>query len=119
MEDEQAQRMKFMSNMMLFIATLFVLLGIILHITTWIQEFTVFAPLQEEYWTVDKVIRDAAPAGSELANQLADIQKFGPRLMTFKLVGIGSILVGIWMALFVIAQRLGMMPMRLAKIMKG
>jgi len=113
------EKMKKMTNMMLQISGLFALLGIILFVTTWIQEFSVFSPLQQEYWSIDKATRDAAPAGSDLANQLAAIKQFGPKLMTFKLIGIGSVLVGIWISLFVIAQRLGMMPERLAKIMKS
>jgi len=119
MNDEQAKKMNTMANMMLMISALFVLLGIILQITAWIQDFNSFQPLVHDYWSIDKATRDAAPAGSELANQLATIQGFPAKLMLFKLVGIGSILVGIWIALFVIAKRLGMIPVRLAQIMKG
>lgn len=119
MNDAQAQKMNAMANMMLMISALFVLLGIVLLVTAWIQDFNVFQPLVEKYWSVDKATRDAAASGSELANQLATIQGFPAKLMLFKLVGIGSILIGIWMSLFVIARRLGMMPARLAQIMKG
>jgi hypothetical protein len=118
MDDAQAQKMNAMANMILMIAALFVILGIILHVTAWIKDFTVFQPLLEEYWTVDKATRDAAKSGSDLANKLSQIQQFPPKLMLFKLVGIGSILVGIWLALFVIARRMGMLPMRLASILK-
>jgi hypothetical protein len=119
MNDEQAQKMNAMVNMMLMIAAIFVIVGIILHITAWTLEFNQFQPLLEEYWTVDKATRDAAASGSELNQKLAQIQQFPPKLMTLKLVGIGSVLVGIWLALFVIARRIGMLPVRLASIIKS
>ncbi len=119
MNDEQAQKMNAMANMMLMVSGFFVLVGIILHITAWVQEFTVFQPLVQDYWSVDKATRDAATSGSELANQLAEIQGFPAKLMTFKLVGVGSVLTGIWISLFVIAKRIGMLPVRLASIIKS
>lgn len=119
MNEEQAQKMNAMANMMLTASGFFVLAGIILHITAWIQEFTVFQPLVQDYWSVDKATRDAATSGSELANQLAEIQSFPAKLMTFKLVGVGSVLTGIWISLFVIAKRIGMLPVRLASLIKS
>ena len=119
MNDVEAKKMQMMAGMMLMVAGLFVLLGIILHIIAWVQDLNTFQPLVNEYWSVAKATRDSAATGSELANQLATIQGFPAKLMLFKLVGIGSILVGIWLVLFVIAKRLAMMPMRLAQIMKS
>jgi len=106
-------------KMMIIVGLIFALVGIILQVTAVVQEFGTFAPLQESYWSVSKADRDAALSGSELSNQLTEIQKFPPRLMTFKLVGIGSILVGICITLVAILMALKMMPVKLGKILKG
>lgn len=118
MNDQEAAKMKQMATMLLMMSMLFVLLGIILEVTAYVQEFTKFAPLQESYYTLDKATRDAAPAGSALAKQLAVIQNFPPKLILFKLTGIASILVGIWISLVIIAKRIGGMPDRLGFILK-
>lgn len=118
MDDAQAEKMNKMAGMMLMMSAMFLLLGIILELTAFFQEFTRFAPLQDAYWSIDKATRDAAPAGSKLANQLAEINKFGPKLMTFKLTGIASILTGIFIVLVIIAKRMGGLPGRLGYILK-
>jgi hypothetical protein len=112
---EKEAMMKQMRILMM-IGILFLLIGIILHIIVLAQEFGKFAPLQERYWNINKAERDAAPTGSALAQDLVRIKNFTPKLMTFKLVGIGSILAGIFLMLFGILKALIMMPIRLAGI---
>lgn len=118
MDDQEAAKMKQMAGMMLMMSMMFALLGIILEISAYVQEFGTFAPLQEKYWAIDKVTRDAAPAGSALASQLAEIKNFPPRLILFKLTGIASILVGIFLTLVIISKRMGGLPDRLGFILK-
>lgn len=102
----------------MMLGMLFLLIGAALQITAIVQEFSSFAPLQEQYYSVSKADRDAAPTGSALSQQLVEISKFPPKLMTFKLVGIGSILVGVFFLLGGILMALKMMPHRLAKVMR-
>jgi len=101
------------------LAFLFLLVGVVLQVTSFSLEFSKFAPLLDDYYGQhSKAERDSAPAGSELALQQAEITKFPPKLMTFKLVGIGSILTGIFLLLFIIIQALKIMPIRLGKLLK-
>ena len=74
--------------------------------------------LQANYWSVAKSERDAAATGSELNQQLVQIQQAPSSLLELKLVGIGKILTGIFALLFVIGIFLFMMPIRLAQMMK-
>ena len=77
-----------------------------------------FNDLQAEYWIQSKADRDAAPAGSELNQQLVRLQQYPSQLLFLKLVGLGKILTGIFASLFVIGIFLFMMPIRLAQFMK-
>ena len=77
-----------------------------------------FHALQQEYFTLSKVEREAAVTGSELNQKLVQIQNYPSELLRLKLVGIGKILTGILSALLAIAFLLFMMPIRLAKLMK-
>jgi len=77
-----------------------------------------FHGLQETYFSMDKVTRDSAPAGSEINQQLVEIQQYPSDLLRLKLVGVGRILVGIYVLLFGILIALVMMPVRLGKIIK-
>lgn len=115
MEEEAMKKV----GMMRMAAMAFVMLGALLQVVAFYAEFAEFAPLQQKYWSISKAEREAAPTGSELANQLAAIQNFPPRLMTFKLVGIGSILIGILIMLGGILFALGQMPMRLSAAIKA
>jgi len=72
----------------------------------------------EQYWSIDKVTRDAAPANSELANQLVEIKNTPSDLLRLKLVGVGRILTGIYILLFGILIALMVMPVRLSQMMK-
>jgi len=106
-----------MRKMMVMMGMLFMIIGIIFHVAVLVQEFGVFGPLQKEYWSISKAERDAAPTGSTLANQLAEIKNFTPKLMTYKLIGIGSYLVGIFIMLMGIFMAFGMMPQRISAAM--
>ena len=104
---------------MILVGMLFVFIGLVLQVTAFTLEFTQFAPLLDDYLGQhSKAERDDAAAGSELALMQAEIAKFPPKLMTFKLVGIGSILIGIFLSLFSILQALKLMPVRLGMIIK-
>ena len=81
-------------------------------------EETKFHALQEEYFTLSKVEREAAPTGSELNQKLVQIQNYPSSLMELKLIGIGKILTGILASLLAIVFLLFMMPIRTAKLMK-
>lgn len=78
-----------------------------------------FHALQQEYFIINKVERESAATGSELQQKLVDIQNYPSTLLELKLVGIGRILAGIFAALLAILLVLFMMPIRLAKLMKG
>lgn len=92
--------------------------GISMHNQVLVEEAK-FHALQDEYFTLSKVEREAAPTGSELTQKLVQIQNYPSSLMELKLVGIGKILVGIFLALLTIVFLLFMMPIRLAQLMKG
>lgn len=77
-----------------------------------------FHALQNEYFTLSKIEREAAPTGSELNQKLAQIQNYPSSLMELKLIGVGKILTGIFISLLTIVFLLFMMPIRLAKLMK-
>lgn len=77
-----------------------------------------FHALQNEYFTLSKVEREAAVTGSELNQKLVQIQNYPSELLRLKLVGVGKILTGIFLSLLAIVFLLLMMPIRLAKLMK-
>ncbi len=77
-----------------------------------------FHELQREYFTLEKAQRDGAETGSELNQKLVEIVNYPSRLLELKLVGVGNILVGIWLSLLAIVFLLFMMPTRLAKLMR-
>ena len=77
-----------------------------------------FHTLQTEYWTQAKTIRDAAPTGSELSGQLAEIMNTPSELLRLKLVGIGKMLTGIFILLLGILIALIAMPGRLKSVIQ-
>ncbi len=105
-------------KMVVLIGILFAFIGLVLHVTAFTLEFTQFAPLLDNLAGLPKSIADEAPVGSEISDWKIEAAKFPPKLMTFKLVGVGSILIGIFLTLFVIVQVLRVMPIRLGSIMK-
>ena len=91
--------------------------GIGMHNRVSVEEAK-FHALQTEYFNISKTERDASPTGSELNQQLVEIQNFPSELLRLKLVGVGKILTGIFILLFGILIALMMMPKRLAKILR-
>ncbi|MBI2588917.1 hypothetical protein HYW35_01775 [Candidatus Saccharibacteria bacterium] len=77
-----------------------------------------FHQLQTSYYSLSKADRDSAPTGSELNNQLAQIQNYPSELLRLKLVGVGKILTGIFSSLVAILIVLFMMPIRLGAMMR-
>lgn len=77
-----------------------------------------FHALQNEYFSQSKQVRDSAESGSALNQQLAQIQNYPSELLRLKLVGVGKILTGIYLALLAIAFLLFMMPIRLGKLLR-
>ena len=78
-----------------------------------------FHALQQEYFIINKAERESAPTGDPLNQKFVDIQNYPSSLLELKLVGVGKILTGIFGALLAILFVLFMMPIRLAKMMKG
>ena len=110
----------FMSKMkaMVMVGMLFVFVGAVLQVSAFTLEFTKFAPLLDELKPLQKSVVDEADPGSRIAMLKTEAAKFPPKLTTFKLVGIGSILIGVFMMLFVIVQALKVMPHRIAKMLR-
>jgi len=106
-----------MMLIMLF-SLVFAVWGIQMHAQVNSQEAE-FHRLNAEYWDLSKAEREAAPTGSELNQQLVEIQNFPSELLRLKLIGVGKILTGIYVLLFGILIALIMMPMRLAQFMKS
>jgi len=74
--------------------------------------------LQNSYFTQSKAVRDAAETGSQLNKDLVKIQQYPSTLLMLKLVGVGKILIGIFVLLFGILIALLSMPVRLGSIIK-
>ena len=104
--------------MILVVASLvFVSQGISMHQQVSVEE-TKFHALQQDYFIMSKVEREAAVTGSQLNQKLVQIQNYPSELLRLKLVGVGKILTGIFVSLLTIVFLLFMMPIRLAKLMK-
>lgn len=99
------------------IGVVFAWQGINMHSQVSVEEAK-FHALQNAYFTISKGERDAAPTGSDLNKQLAQIQNYPSELLRLKLVGVGKILTGIFALLFSILMALMAMPIRLGKIIK-
>lgn len=91
--------------------------GIGMHRRVAVEEAT-FHELQRSYFTLSKSERDSASTGSELNQQLVQIQNYPSELLRLKLVGVGKILTGIFLTLLAIVFLLFMMPIRLGKLMR-
>jgi len=105
-----------MMGMLMFVSLYFVVSGIGMHAQVNTEEES-FHNLQSEYYNISKADRDAAPTGSELNGKLAEIHNFPSELLRLKLVGIGSILTGIYVLLFGILVALIMMPKRFGMVL--
>lgn len=95
----------------------FAIQGINMHSQVDVEE-SKFHKLQEEYWIIDKSTRDSAPTGSDLNEQLVEIQNYPSELLRLKLVGVGKMLTGIYILLVGILVALIIMPMRLGQMLK-
>ena len=102
---------------LIVVSLFYAIVGVNMHARVTGEEAK-FHSLQDQYWNVDKVTRDAAPANSALTGQLVEIQNFPSDLLRLKLVGVGKILTGIYILLLGILIALMMMPKRLAMVMK-
>ncbi len=91
--------------------------GVRMHSQVVIEEAK-FHALQADYWILSKAEREAAVTGSELNQQLVQLQQYPSQLMELKLVGVGKILTGIYALLFVIGIFLFMMPFRISGILR-
>lgn len=91
--------------------------GIGMHNQVSVEEAR-FHALQQEYFIMSKVEREAAVTGSELNQKLVQIQNYPSELLRLKLVGVGKILTGIYLSLLAIIFLLFMMPIRLGKLIK-
>jgi len=103
---------------LIVVALYFVWQGISMHRQAKVQE-EAFNALQAEYFINSKAVRDAGETGSEIQEQLVEIQQNPSQLLFLKLVGVGNILTGIFIVLLGILMALMMMPVRLGKIVRG
>lgn len=114
------QMMPILMLLLIIVVTGFVYLGqgIAMHNQVAVDEAN-FNDLQQSYFTNSKAVRDSAETGSALSQDLATIQQGPSQLLFLKLVGVGKLLTGIFALLLAILLVLFMMPIRLAKMMKG
>ena len=84
---------------LMIVSLIFAIQGIYMHIQVTTEEANLHE-LQEKYWVLDKGTRDNAATDSELNQQLVEIQKAPSELLRLKLVGVGKILIGIYILLF-------------------
>jgi len=118
MQNMKSMMMPMLILLVLVIASLaFVWQGIGMHSQVSVEE-PKFHALQQDYFIMSKVEREAAVTGSELNQKLVQIQNYPSELLRLKLVGVGKILTGIFLSLLAIVFLLFMMPIRLAKLMK-
>lgn len=101
-------------------ALLFALVGVGLAWSAFAIEQVRLTPLTESYFGDNsKEERDAAPAGSALALQLAEIESLKPTLLTMKLTGIATVLFGVTLALAGILRMLSLMPIGLSETLRA
>ena len=109
-----------MVRMIIALAFTFAIIGVGMAWSGLYLEQTKLGPLQEEYF-VDhtKAERDSAAAGSDLAQDQADINNLKPTILTLKLVGIATVLFGITIALAGILKMLSLMPIGLSDVLRA
>lgn len=103
---------------LMVIALFYVITGTNMHNQVLVEEDK-FHTAQDAYFSIAKTERDAAATGSELNDQLVEIQQYPSELLRLKLVGVGQILTGIFVVLIGIMMALMMMPTRLGRIIYG
>ena len=117
--DGSKKMMMVVMAILVLISLWYLYAGLSMHAQVTTDEAT-YHSAQRAYWAGnDKVTRDAAPANSDLNNQLADILNTPSDLLRLKLVGVGRILTGIFLLLLGILMALVMMPVRLGQIIKN
>lgn len=104
--------------LLMLLSLVFAVIGVSMHQKVKKEEVK-FHALQDNYFNNDKATRDGAASGSQLTEQLKDIKNYPSELLRLKLVGVGRILVGIYILLFAILMALVMMPKRLAAVIKN
>jgi len=105
-------------GLLVIISLVFAVQGVMMHAEVGPAEDALHA-VQADYFSQAKSIRDGAATGSELNDQLVEIQQGPSTLLALKLIGVGKILTGIFVLLFGILLALIVMPVRLGKIIKG
>ena len=110
---QKMMKMKMIMLILVILAAAYAGKGIVMHQQVVVEE-AAFHALQATYWSQAKSVRDAAQPGSELNNDLVAIKNYPSDLLRLKLVGVGRILVGIFVLLFAILLALMVMPVRLA-----
>lgn len=102
------------------VAIIFAIVGLVMAWSAFVLEMAVLAPLQDEYFgETTKEERDSAEAGSDLAQDLADINNLKPTILTLKLVGIATILFGIIVVLIGVLRMLSLMPIGLGDVLRA
>jgi len=109
---------KILMAVIVIVSIIYIVQGVLMHAKVSTEEAK-FHALQTEYFTQNKNIRDNAATGSELTQQLVEIQNYPSELLRLKLVGIGKILTGIAILLLAILIALMSMPMKLKMAIKG
>jgi len=107
--------MMVMMALIMLVSLVFAAQGILMHMQVNTVE-NQFHDLQGKYWNIDKATRDGAATGSSLNKQLVEIKNTPSELLRLKLVGVGKILIGIYILLFGILMALIMMPVRLGQM---
>lgn len=109
-----------MVRMIIAVAITFATIGLLMGWSAIILEQTVLEPLQDDYFIEHtKAERDSAPIGSDLAEDQAAIANWKPTLLALKLVGIGTTLFGITIALVGILKMLSLMPIGLGDVLRA
>ena len=118
MEKKITPMLVMMMMSIMIIAAVFAVQGVKLQNRVSGAEAT-FHSLQTDYFVNNtKVERESAPAGSDLNQQLAEIQNTPSELLRLKLVGVGKILTGIFVLLFGMIFSLFMMPFRFGWVLQ-
>lgn len=105
--------MKIVMLIIVVLAAAYALKGIKMHKQVTGEEAK-FHAVQTAYFSQAKSVRDSAATDSALNSQLVEIVNYPSELLRLKLVGVGNILVGIFLLLLAILMALMVMPVRLA-----
>jgi len=73
---------------------------------------------QDNYFIQSKAVRDSAESGSNLNAYLVQIEQLPSELSKLKLIGLGKMIMGVYVLLFGILIALVMLPERMKDIVK-